>query len=158
MGRPAIVAISIGGTVVRIPVARGAIGIVRIAAKAQALELHPFSPPSAASGAAVPMPGLAARRRIPATKIYLFSHSTSFTEKNSTATGRICPAHCVGLGCACGADCVRLRLLKASLGRPANGAISIGGTVVRNPVARGARGRGRIAAKAQAYPHTGAHR
>jgi hypothetical protein len=41
LGRPAIVAVRIGRGVVRIPVARRAIAVVRIAAKAQALRhLH----------------------------------------------------------------------------------------------------------------------
>ena len=119
LGRPAIVSVRIGRGVVRIPVAGRASGIIRIAAKAQALELHPFSDlrlrlqgPRSRCRAWPHAGGLRPQR-------YFFFLILRLLQKKFDGHRPYLPAHCVGLYCACGADCVRLRLLKASLGRPA---------------------------------------
>lgn len=74
LGRPTIVAVRIGRAVVRIPVTRRANRVIRIATKTQALRHLHFTLTSPASGATVPMPGLAGRHWISAAKIDIFTY------------------------------------------------------------------------------------
>lgn len=140
LGRPTIVAVRIGCTVVTIPITRRAVRVVRIATKAQTFGPPSiFQPSSPASGASVPMPGLSGRRRILRVQRYMFFfYSAHFTRQNffnrrhnvvflssegsggctaATLRGHLA-AHCMGFIATASLPAAQLRFLRRAWADP----------------------------------------